>query len=88
MIKPLAGYVLVQDEEPRKIGAMDITPDEGEKDKNVIGLVVECGKNTDSKKCPVKKGDKVVYKKYTSNEVEVGEVYRIIEFDNLIALIK
>lgn len=92
-IQPLAGYVLVKPAEPAKQTASGIyLPDEsGEKPQH--GEVIACGGDATidgaTVKCPVKKGQMVLYKKWGGNEIKVDDVeYQILKFEDILATIK
>ena len=92
MIKPLAGYVLIEPAaKETKTASGIILPDSAE-EKPQEGKVLECGPDLieDGKtiKCPVKVGDKVVYKKWGGNEIkQSGKELLLIKFDDLMAVI-
>jgi chaperonin GroES len=93
-LKPLSDYVVVKaiTEEMTKSGI--IIPDTVEKDKPVKGeiLAVGEGKLLDSGSratVSVKVGDKVMFKKYSPDEIKVdGEEYLIIRESDIIAIIQ
>ncbi len=50
------------------------------------GLVEEIGQDKNGSSLPLKKGDRVLYGGYSSEEIELnGEKYLIIEFKDIIA---
>ncbi|MFA6183688.1 MAG: co-chaperone GroES [Parcubacteria group bacterium] len=58
----------------------------GENDRPQIGKVVAVG---DSKKITVKKGQRVIYSRYTGTEVIMNDVtYLIVKNDDVLAVIK
>ena len=92
-VKPLADRVVVKpsdDGETMKGGI--IIPDTA-KEKPMQGEIIEIGPgrtNEDGKKTPleVKKGDKVLYGKYTGTEVSIsGEEYLIMRESDIFAII-
>ena len=92
-VKPLADRVVVkpsEDGETMKGGI--IIPDTA-KEKPMQGEIIEIGPgrtNEDGKKTPleVKKGDKVLYGKYTGTEVSIsGEEYLIMRESDIFAII-
>ena len=100
MINPLPGYVLIEPiEEEAKSG--DVYLPEVSKDKPMKGKVVVVGKGmvpyqlvgdpkahyySDS---PVKKGQTVIYKKWTNQEIEHdGKNYLLIKFDELLGVVE
>jgi len=53
------------------------------------GEVVEAGAFKDGSLIPLKKGDKVIYGGYSSEEIEIeGQKYLIIEFKDVLALLE
>ena len=92
MIKPLAGYVLIEPAAKETKTASGIVLPESAEEKPQEGKVVACGAPLyeDGKEitCPVKVGDKVVYKKWGGNEIKVeGKEMMLIKFDDLMAII-
>lgn len=94
-IKPLAGRVLIKPLEEEEVTASGlIIPDTAEKEKPQQGIIVALGTGKigeDGKKIEfsVKVGDKVVFKKYSPDEIEVDEVeYLVIEEDDILAIVK
>lgn len=91
-LKPLAGYVLVEPAKAAKRTASGIYLPESEGEKPQFGTVLACGGATitDGQKveCPVKNGQKVVYKKWGGNEFEAGETeYQFLKFEDVLAVI-
>ncbi|MBU8933272.1 MAG: co-chaperone GroES [candidate division Zixibacteria bacterium] len=92
-VKPLADRVVVKplDEGETMKGGI-IIPDTA-KEKPMQGEIMEIGPgrtNEDGKKTPleVKKGDKVLYGKYTGTEVSIaGEEYLIMRESDIFAII-
>ena len=93
-IKPLMGYVLVQPSEAETKTASGIYLPEGAQEKPAQGTVIACGddmvmENGKSVKCPVKNGDKVVYKKWGGDEIKIdGVEYKLVKFDDLMAILE
>ena len=92
-VKPLADRVVVKplEEAETKKGGI-IIPDTA-KEKPMQGEIMEIGpgrSNEDGKKTPleVKKGDKVLYGKYTGTEVSIsGAEYLIMRESDIFAII-
>ncbi|MFA5871179.1 MAG: co-chaperone GroES [Parcubacteria group bacterium] len=85
-IEPLGENVLI---EPLKADAKTasgiVLPDTSE-EKPQEGLVIATG---DDKKIKVKKGQKVIYSKYSGSEVKVGEKeYLIVKNEDILAILK
>jgi chaperonin GroES len=93
-IRPLGNRILVQrlEEEQQTKGGI-IVPDTA-KEKPQQGKVIEVGlgrMTDDGKRIPVgvKKGDKVLFGKYSGTDVSIGDnEYLIIEEDQVLAIIE
>ncbi len=93
-VRPLNDRVLVQRVEPeeKKKGGI-IIPDSA-KEKPQEGKVVECGPgktNDDGKRTAlqVKKGDKILFGKYSGTEVKIDdEDYIIMREDDILAVLE
>jgi chaperonin GroES len=93
-LKPLHDHVIlkpVKEEEITKSGI--VLPDTADKDKPAQGEVIAIGPgkfNEDGERMEmsVKVGDKVVFKKYSPDEVKVdGEEYLVVSETDIIAII-
>src|SRR3990172_7968662 len=76
MLKPLAGYVLIKPAPKETKTASGIVLPESVDEKPQEGKVLACGDDLVEEgktiKCPVKIGDKAVYKKWGGNEIKAG----------------
>lgn len=93
MLKPLSDHIVVEPmREERKKGGI-ILPDTVEKERSEKGKVIAVGpgkRDKDGKRAPidVKKGDVVLFTKYSPNEVKVdGKEYLVIKEDDILAII-
>lgn len=92
-VKPLAGYVLVEPAKGQKQTASGIYLPDSSEDKPQHGKVLACGESiwesgVKEVKCPVKKGDNVIYKKWGGNDFKVGDVeYQFLKFEDVLAVI-
>lgn len=91
-LKPLAGYVLVEPAAAQTKTASGIYLPESGDEKPQYGTVLACGADTTDHGekiiCPVKKGNKVLYKKWGGNEFKVNDKeYQFLKFEDLIAVI-
>ncbi|HXK41083.1 MAG: co-chaperone GroES [Candidatus Taylorbacteria bacterium RIFCSPHIGHO2_02_FULL_44_36] len=93
MIKPLSDHILVEPiREEKKKGGI-ILPDTVEKERSEKGKVIAVGsgkRDKDGKRVPidVKRGDVVLFTKYSPNEVKVdGKEYLVIREDDILAII-
>jgi chaperonin GroES len=91
-VKPLADRVLIKPLEPEEMKGGIIIPDTA-KEKPQQGEVMEVGpgKVTDEgKKIPLelKKGDKVLYGKYSGTEVTIDDTeYMVMREDDILAIL-
>jgi chaperonin GroES len=88
-IKPLGERVLIKpfkEEEKTKGG---IYLPESAKEEKKQGEVIEVGRFKDGKELPLKKGDKIIYGGYSSDEFKInGEKYLILDFKDVLAKIE
>ncbi len=93
-LKPIEDHVVVKTEtvQEKKVGGI-IIPDTA-KEKPQIGKVIAAGKGKkteDGKVLPmdVKKGDKVLFSKYSGSEVKMdGEEYLIMREDDILGIVE
>lgn len=93
MLKPLAGYVLIEPAPKETKTASGIVLPDTADEKPQEGKVLACGDDLVEEgktiKCPVKVGDKVVYKKWGGNEIKVeGKELLLIKFEDLMAIVE
>ncbi|MEN8253623.1 MAG: co-chaperone GroES [Patescibacteria group bacterium] len=91
-LKPLAGFVLVEPAEAQTKTASGIYLPESGDEKPQYGKVLACGDAIYDDgveiKCPVKKKDQVLYKKWGGNEFKIADKeYQFLKFEDLIAVI-
>lgn len=94
MIKPLNGYVVIKPLEAEEVTASGIViPDTANKEKPQEGEVVAVSStniNNQGKDLPieVKVGDKVLYGRYSGEDVKVENIeYKIVEMDSIRAIV-
>lgn len=93
-IQPLGDRVLVQPVEAKETKRGGIIIPDSAKEKPQEGLVVATGKGKtteDGKVLPmdVKPGDKILYGKYSGNEIKLdGEEYLIMHQDDILGILK
>lgn len=93
-IKPLADNVLLDPLEKEQKTASGIFIPDTAKEKPQEGLVVEVGPGKADEKghwqpLGVKKGDKVLYKKWGGNEAKIeGKEYLIVKMEDILAVIE
>ena len=93
-LKPQPGYVLVEPAKQQTKTASGIYLPENSDQKPQDGKVLACGdaiwqSGVKEIKCPVKKGDQVLYKKWGGNDVKIDDVeYQFLKFEDILATIK
>ena len=93
-LKPLADRVVVRPYEPAEMKKGGIIIPDTAKEKPMEGEVIEVGPgrtSEDGKKMPieVKKGDRILYGKYSGTEVSIdGEEYLIMRESDIFAIIQ
>ena len=82
MLKPLRDFVLLKELKPEELSASGIVlPDGLDKERNQ-GVIVDKGEEC---KLPVKIGDKVLFRSYGFDEVEIEkEMYLVGKEENII----
>lgn len=92
-IKPLAGYVLVKPAESASKTKSGIYLPENSDEKPQHGEVLACGDSVWESgvkeiKCPVKKKDLVLYKKWGGNDIKIGDTeYQFLKFEDILAVV-
>ncbi len=92
-LQPAPGYLLVEPAKQDKKTDSGIYLPDSHEDKPQYGKVLAVGDDLVSDsgkvvKAPAKKGDRVVYKKWGGNEVEIDRVeYQFLKFDDILALV-
>ncbi len=92
-LQPLAGYVLVEPASVQKKTSSGIYLPDSHDEKPQHGTVLAVGPAAlvDGVKIEpsVKKGDKVIYKKWGGNDFKIGDVeYQFLKFEDVLAVIK
>lgn len=88
-IKPIGERVLIKlIKAEEKTDSGIYIPEEAKKEKKQA-VVEEVGKTNDEKDLPLKKGDKILYGGYSSDEFEINnEKYLIIDFKDILAIME
>lgn len=87
-IKPLADRVLVEPLEAETKTASGIIIPDSAKEKPQQGVVIAAGAGKKDEPMTVKTGDKVLYGKYSGNEISVdGKKYLIMHESDIFAII-
>jgi chaperonin GroES len=89
-IKPIGDRVLIKPlvvEEVTKSGIL--LPDTAEKEKKEQGVVVAIGEGEKIKKLNLKVGDKIIFGKYTGDEVEIDKVdYKFLKDEDVLGIVE
>lgn len=88
----MAGYILVEPAKVEKKTSSGIYLPDSHDEKPQHGKVLACGGDAmvdgATVKCPVKKGDQVLYKKWGGNDVTIDDVeYQFLKFEDVLAVI-
>ena len=86
-IVPSPGYVLIEPDEQAKQTVSGIyLPDNASADKPQTGTILSVGAALEKVSSPAKKGDKVIYKEWGTNEVKIGgKKYLFVKFEDVLA---
>jgi len=86
-IRPLGENILVSAEyEPAKTKSGLVLPETASKERPQEGKVIAIG---DSDKIKVKKGQTVIFAKYSGSEIKLGEEeYLIIKYEDILAVME
>ena len=88
-IKPLADRILVKNDKAETNTASGIIIPDAAQEKTQTASVVEIGEGTDDVKITVKKGDHIMYDKYSGTQIKMdGEEYLILKMQDVIAIIE
>lgn len=88
-IQPLGDRVLVKILETEETTASGIVLPDSAKEKKAEGEVIAIGGGEDVAKLGLSTGDRVLFGKYSGDEVEVdGEEYKILKDDEVLAVVK
>ncbi len=88
-VKPLADRVLVKNDKAETKTASGLIIPEAAQEKTQTATVVEVGPGTDDVKITVKKGDRIMYDKYSGTQVKIdGEDHLILKMSDIIAIIE
>lgn len=85
-VQPLGENILVKPEKPaKKTNSGIYLPENASEKQPQEGKVVAVG---DSKEIKVKKGQKVIFRKYSGTEIDIdGEEYLIVKAEDILAVI-
>lgn len=89
-IKPLGDRAVVEPvKEAEKTKSGIILPETVDKEKPAQGRVVEIGRGEKIKKSGIKKGDDIVYEKYSGTEFKIGGTeYKILKEEEILAILE
>lgn len=90
MLQPIGDRVLVKLEVEEDVTPSGIVlPDTVEKKTKAQGVIVSLGAGEDLKKLNLKEGDKVLFGKYSGDEVEIdGDEHKILSHEDILAVYK
>ncbi len=84
-IQPLADYVLAEQEDVETKTASGLYVMEKSQEKPKVAKVLAVGADTKT----IKKGDRVIYKGYSTNDIKIdGKEYILIKEEDLLATVK
>jgi chaperonin GroES len=87
-VKPLADRVLIEPQAAEEKTASGIIIPDTAKEKPQKGIVVAAGPGTEDEKMEVKKGDTVLYGKYSGTELTIdGKDYLIMKQSEIFAIV-
>lgn len=88
IIKPIGERVLLKHQKTEEITKGGIYIPESAQHEKKEGIVVAVGTFEDGKDLPLKKGDRVIYGGYQSDEIEMdGEKYLFVDFKDILATV-
>ncbi|MCR5230398.1 MAG: co-chaperone GroES [Solobacterium sp.] len=88
MIRPLGANVLIKRVEAEEKTKGGIILASSAKEAPQIAEVIEVGPGTEDVKVDVKKGEKVIFKRYGGTEIEYeGEEYIILAYADILAVV-
>jgi len=89
-IKPLGDRVLVKPERAEEITKSGIVlPDTAEKEKKEQGVIVAIGEGVKIKKLKLRIGDKVLFGKYSGEELEIDKVeYKFLKDEDILGIVE
>ena len=86
IIRPIGERVLLKHLKKEEVTKGGIYIPESAQKENKEGIVIAVGTFEDGKELPLKKGDRVIYGGYQSDEVEIdGEKYLFVDFKDVLA---
>ena len=88
-IRPMGERILIKQQEKEEKTAWGIYIPDSAAEERKEGEVIAVGQYKDGKELPLKKGDKVLYGGYNSDNIEMnGEKYIFIDFKDILAKIE
>jgi chaperonin GroES len=89
-IKPIGNRILVKQESmEQKTASGIVLPETMEKQQKEQGVIVAMGEGEGLKKLNLKIGDKVIFGKYTGDEVTFDKVeYKIIKHEDVLGIVE
>ncbi|AKB44969.1 MAG TPA: co-chaperone GroES [Methanosarcina vacuolata] len=88
IIKPIGERVLLKHQKKQEVTKGGIYIPESARQEKKEGIVISVGTFEDGKELPLKKGDRVIYGGYQSDEIEIDdEKYLFVDFKDILATI-
>ena len=89
-IKPLGDRAVIEPiKEAEKTKSGIILPETADKEKPAQGHIFAIGNGEKIKKSGIKKGDEVVFEKYSGTEFKIGNIdYKILKEDEILAILE
>jgi len=88
-IKPIGERVLIKPIKSQEITKGGIYIPDSAKEEKKEGEVIAAGQYKDGKNLPLKKGDRVIYGGYSSDDYELDDnKYVFVEFKDVLAIIE
>jgi chaperonin GroES len=88
IVKPIGERVLLKHQKKQEVTKGGIYIPESARQEKKEGIVISVGNFEDGKELPLKKGDRVIYGGYQSDEIEIDdEKYLFVDFKDILATI-
>jgi chaperonin GroES len=90
-VQPTPGYILIEPTQTQKQTSSGIYLPDSHDEKSQQGKVLAIGADTKDAKCPVKKNDTVIYKKWGGDEVKLSITDKelvFVKFEDVLATVK
>ncbi|WP_094227952.1 co-chaperone GroES [Methanolobus psychrotolerans] len=89
IIRPIGERVLIKSIKKAEVTESGIYIPDSVQEAKKEGIVVAVGTFEDGKELPLKKGDRVIYGGYKSDEIDLeGELHMFIDFKDVLAVVE